>query len=117
MLENKNLSSIGKIYKDPRITPLGRLLRKYWIDELPQIYDLLLGKIKLLGIRAMSYPFFDKYPEKILQHSLPSLSISLFMLLDRCSILFDDISEYSNIILFELSLLFGISSLFILIYI
>ena len=63
MLENSGLSSIGKVRSDPRITPLGRFMRKYWIDELPQVIDLLTFKIKLIGIRAMSYAFFEKYPQ------------------------------------------------------
>lgn len=64
MLESSGLSSIGKVSSDPRITPLGRFMRKYWIDELPQILDLMTFKIKLVGIRAMSYAFFEKYPQK-----------------------------------------------------
>jgi len=64
MLENEGLSSTGKVKSDPRITPLGKFMRKYWIDELPQIFDLLTFKIKLVGIRAMSYAFFEQYPER-----------------------------------------------------
>ncbi len=64
MLESSGLSSIGKVRSDPRITPLGRFMRKYWIDELPQILDLMTFKIKLVGIRAMSYAFFEKYPQR-----------------------------------------------------
>ncbi len=64
MLEKEGLSSIGKINRDPRITPFGRFIRKYWIDEIPQIIDLLSGKIKLVGIRAMSHTFFSQYPER-----------------------------------------------------
>ena len=64
MLESSGLSSIGKVRSDPRITPLGRFMRKYWIDELPQIFDLMTFKIKLVGIRAMSYAFFEKYPQR-----------------------------------------------------
>ncbi len=64
MLEKEGLSSIGKVNKDPRITPFGRFIRKYWIDEIPQIIDLLLGKIKLVGIRAMSHAFFSQYPDR-----------------------------------------------------
>mgnify|MGYP001189465356 FL=1 len=64
MLESSGLSSIGKVISDPRITPLGRFMRKYWIDELPQVIDLLTFKIKLIGIRAMSYAFFEKYPQR-----------------------------------------------------
>ena len=64
MLNNNELSNIGKIKEDPRITKIGKFMRKYWIDELPQILDLLTFKIKLVGIRAMSYTFFNKYPER-----------------------------------------------------
>ena len=64
MLESSGLSSIGKVKSDPRITPLGKFMRKYWIDELPQIFDLMTFKIKLVGIRAMSYAFFEKYPQR-----------------------------------------------------
>ena len=67
MLDSSGLSSIGKVKSDPRITPLGKFMRKYWIDELPQIFDLMTFKIKLVGIRAMSYTFFDKYPERYKQ--------------------------------------------------
>jgi len=67
MLDSSGLSSIGKVKSDPRITPLGRFMRKYWIDELPQILDLLTFKIKLIGIRAMSYTFFEQYPERYKQ--------------------------------------------------
>jgi len=64
VMDNNSLSSIGKVNTDPRITPFGEFIRKYWIDELPQIYDWLRGEIKLVGIRALSYPFFQKYPDR-----------------------------------------------------
>jgi lipopolysaccharide/colanic/teichoic acid biosynthesis glycosyltransferase len=64
MLNNSELSNIGKIKEDPRVTTIGKFMRKYWIDELPQLLDLLTCKIKFVGIRAMSYAFFSKYPER-----------------------------------------------------
>jgi len=61
---------LGKPINDPRILPWGRFLRKYWIDEIPQIYNLLKGDVKLVGIRPMGETNWEKYPVSIKEKAL-----------------------------------------------
>jgi lipopolysaccharide/colanic/teichoic acid biosynthesis glycosyltransferase len=37
-------------------------MRKYWIDELPMLYNLLRGDLKLFGVRPISKHYFSLYP-------------------------------------------------------
>ncbi len=63
--EKNELENSGKFKDDFRITSWGKILRKIWIDELPQIYDWIQGRIKLVGVRALSEQYFSLYPKEL----------------------------------------------------
>ena len=60
-----NLKEGGKINNDFRITRGGKLLRKYWIDELPMLFNLLKGEMKLVGVRPLSEHYFALYSKDL----------------------------------------------------
>lgn len=60
-----SLQSGGKIKNDFRISSEGKFLRKFWIDELPMIYNFLKGDLKLVGVRPLSKHYFSLYSKEL----------------------------------------------------
>ena len=65
IFEDHGLASSGKFMNDFRLTEYGRFLRKYWLDELPGIFDWVRGDIKLVGLRATSRHYLSLYPKEL----------------------------------------------------
>lgn len=65
VLRLNGYTAIGKPADDFRLTKWGKFMRKYWLDEFPQLINVLKGEMKLVGIRPLSKRAFQEYPDDV----------------------------------------------------
>ena len=91
-LLGRNESADGvtfKMRKDPRITPVGRFLRKFSIDELPQLWNVIRGDMALVGPRPPLPSETAQYtPEERKRLDVTPGLTCLWQILGRCEIPF-----------------------------
>jgi lipopolysaccharide/colanic/teichoic acid biosynthesis glycosyltransferase len=65
VLKQNGYAESGKPKDDFRLTPWGRVMRKFWLDELPQLVNVMKGEMKLVGVRPISERYFQDIPSDL----------------------------------------------------
>jgi exopolysaccharide biosynthesis polyprenyl glycosylphosphotransferase len=90
--QNEVAGPIFKIRRDPRITPIGYFLRRTSIDELPQLYNVLIGDMSLVGPRPMATRDVQQFTEAALMRRFsvrPGITC-IWQVSGRSNLSFDD---------------------------
>ncbi len=89
---NEADGALFKIRDDPRVTPVGRFLRRFSLDELPQLINVVRGEMSLVGPRPLPLRDFDRLEEwhKKRYLVLPGIT-GLWQVSGRSELNFDDL--------------------------
>jgi exopolysaccharide biosynthesis polyprenyl glycosylphosphotransferase len=102
---NEASGALFKIREDPRLTPVGRLLRRFSLDELPQLVNVMRGEMSLVGPRPLperDYAMLDEWHRKRYL-VLPGIT-GLWQVSGRSELDFDDLVHLDFIYLERWSL-------------
>ena len=89
--QNESDGAVFKIKEDPRITRVGRFIRKWSIDELPQLINVLKGEMSLVGPRPLPMRDFERMSDlhKKRLTAVPGMS-GYWQISGRSNLSFDD---------------------------
>ncbi len=89
---NEASGALFKIRDDPRMTRVGRWLRRYSLDELPQLFNVVLGQMSLVGPRPLPERDYERLAEwhKKRYLVLPGIT-GLWQVSGRSDLDFDDL--------------------------
>ncbi|SFU07755.1 sugar transferase [Sedimentitalea nanhaiensis] len=91
-----------KLRNDPRVTRLGSIMRKCSLDELPQLLNVLLGDMSLIGPRPMMVDQTNMYPGRAYYWMRPGIS-GLWQVTDRNDTAFTARAQYDDKYFYKLS--------------
>lgn len=101
-----------KLKADPRVTAIGRLLRKTSLDELPQLWNVLKGDMSLVGPRPMMPEQRALYPGRAYYRMRPGLT-GPWQVSDRNTVSFAGRADFDAAYAREMSLFHDISLMFV----
>jgi exopolysaccharide biosynthesis polyprenyl glycosylphosphotransferase len=109
---NEQSGALFKIRHDPRLTPVGRLLRRFSLDELPQLVNVIRGEMSLVGPRPLPMRDFERLEEwhKKRYLVLPGIT-GLWQVSGRSELDFDDLVRLDFLYLERWSIFLDLSIL------
>ncbi|MFO8021395.1 MAG: sugar transferase, partial [Perlabentimonas sp.] len=63
--QKHNLQEGGKFKDDFRVSTIGKIMRRLWIDELPMFINFFRGELKIVGVRPLSKHYFNLYSKEL----------------------------------------------------
>jgi lipopolysaccharide/colanic/teichoic acid biosynthesis glycosyltransferase len=109
---NEKSGALFKIRHDPRLTKAGRFLRRYSLDELPQLVNVIRGEMSLVGPRPLPMRDFNRLEEwhKKRYLVLPGIT-GLWQISGRSELDFDDLVRLDFLYLERWSIMLDLSIL------
>ena len=109
---NEKSGALFKIRRDPRLTPVGRFLRRFSLDELPQLVNVIRGEMSLVGPRPLPLRDFHRLADwhKKRYLVLPGMT-GLWQVSGRSELDFDDLVRLDFLYLERWSILLDMAIL------